>query len=135
VQILQQQQHVRNKLWQEDNQKMMPIAGKMKSIGLLFICDRRGWYRYMPIEGRLNARKLIVFFEYVLKEIKKDDYLCEKIECNKLWLHLDNHGVHYSHNLNKNVLNNKGNLLFPPTYRPEYNLAQYVFSYLKKIFY
>jgi hypothetical protein len=128
--------HGRTKLWTSLNDnKMIGMCTRMKSIELLFICDNRGFYKYMIVDGRLNSAKLMRFFNFVLTEVKKNDYLTEMLNKKKLWIYMDNHLVHHAKQLKRMILHSGGNVLFPATYRPEYNLAEYAFAVLKKRFY
>jgi hypothetical protein len=128
--------HSRLKKWTTKyKENVVPLSGNTKSLELLFICDNKGFFRYMTNTGRSSERKLMNFFQYIIDEICYEDYLWEAKENKKLRVYLDNHGIHHSTKLKNMLLINGINILYPPVYRPEYNLAEFIFSVLKRQFY
>jgi transposase len=74
------------------------------------------------------------FLILVLEEIKNNTYLEDKRKAGLLWIYMENASIHRNSEI-KELTNSKSfNIIFGPTYTPEYNLVEICFRNLNNSF-
>ena len=101
---------------------MVPATGQRFGMNLISAISPRGAFRFMTVEGRMNAGKFIVFLERLIHRAKRPIFLI-----------VDRHPSHRAKKVLEFVRETKGELrlFFLPPYSPELNLDKFVWNHLK----
>lgn len=101
---------------------IVPATGQRFGLSLISAISPRGDFRFMTVEGRMNADKFIVFLERLLHNAKRPIFLI-----------VDRHPSHRSRKVLEFVRSTRGRLrlFFLPPYSPELNPDELVWNNLK----
>ena len=66
--------------------------------------------------------------------LNKDD-IKHKLRSGKVWIYLDNAGIHKTKEVREFIRASKLNVIYGPPYNPQINLAEFIFGLLKRKFY
>lgn len=101
---------------------IVPATGQRFGLNLISAISPRGDFRFMTVEGRMNADKFIVFLERLLHNAKRPIFLI-----------VDRHPSHRARKVLEFVQSTRGRLrlFFLPPYSPELNPDELVWNNLK----
>lgn len=101
---------------------VVPATGQRFGMNLISAVSPRGDFRFMTVEGRMNAGKFIVFLERLIHRATRP-----------LFLIVDRHPAHRAKKVLQFVRGTKGKLrlYFLPPYSPELNPDELVWNHLK----
>lgn len=129
-------QHNKKLIWVETGtDKFIRMPEQQKGFTLYFLCDSKGNYFYRIYSGREGEVKLLQFFQKFLKEVCDNTEIKLPYLQGKLWIVLDNNGIHNSLLLRQFFQQAKINVIFTATHSPQLNMAEYLFSHFKRKFY
>ena len=101
---------------------VVPATGKRFGMNLISAISPRGDFRFMAVDGRMNAEKFIVFLKRLIHNAKRPIFLI-----------VDRHPSHRARKVLAFVRSTKGRLrlFFLPPYSPELNPDELVWNHLK----
>lgn len=101
---------------------IVPATGQRFGLNLISAISPRGDFRFMTVEGRMNADKFIVFLDRLLHKAKRPVFLI-----------VDRHPSHRARKVLEFVRSTRGQLrlFFLPPYSPELNPDELVWNNLK----
>lgn len=101
---------------------VVPAPGRRYSLNLVSAISPRGDFRFMTVEGRMNADKFIVFLQRLLHGAKKPIFLI-----------VDRHAAHRSKKVQAFAKASEGRLriFYLPPYSPHLNPDELVWNHLK----
>jgi transposase len=101
---------------------IVKTTGARFSVSMISAINKKGYLRFMAINGRLNADIFIDFLKRLIHNANRPIYLI-----------VDNHPVHKSGKVQKYVRSTKGRLrlFFLPPYSPELNPDELVWNHVK----
>lgn len=101
---------------------VVPTTGQRFGLNLVSAVSPRGDFRFMTVEGRMNADKFIVFLRRLLHGAKRPVFLV-----------VDRHPSHRARKVLEFVASTNGRLelFFLPPYSPQLNPDEHVWNHLK----
>ena len=126
----------KSKTWiLSEDEGILPFPGRLKSLNLIYACSRHGSVHFQINDCRTESIIMIKFINEMVKKLRVNPDYKHKLANNKIWIYLDGASYHTSKLVTSFLKNGDLNAIFPPTYQPEYNMAEYIFGYLKRLFY
>lgn len=117
----------------EKNPNFFP--GRLKSLNLILASTKNKILYYTFNTFTNKSEHFRQFLEDLLKVIRSDDYLYGMFKADRVWVYVDNAGIHKTSEI-KGYCRYVGlNIIYAPPYRPEFNLIEHIFGYLKRKFY
>ena len=101
---------------------VVPATGQRFGLNLISAISPRGEFRFMTVEGRMNAQKFIEFLKRLLHNASRPVFLI-----------VDRHPAHRAKKVFTFVKSTKGRLriFFLPPYAPDLNPDEHVWNHLK----
>ena len=101
---------------------VVPATGQRFGLNLISAISPRGEFRFMTVEGRMNAQKFIEFLKRLLHNASRPVFLI-----------VDRHPAHRAKKVFAFVKSTKGRLriFFLPPYAPDLNPDEHVWNHLK----
>ena len=122
--------------WVESKTKKV-ILDKVRISGInLILCTSKDGIIYSELtENIINSISFLEFIDNLVIKLSENIDSFNKYKSGKYVLVLDNASCHTSKQTFDSIKLKKFNVLSLPPYSPYYNLAEYVFNWLKKKFY
>ena len=124
------------KRWVKLNEtKPLGFSGRISGVSLILACGQSEVLKYTIREGSNTSEVIVEFLDFLIKELKINDYYKKLVRQNKIFIYLDNASIHTSYAVRRFIESSNMNFIFPPPYSPHFCMTEYVFSRLKKQFY
>lgn len=122
--------------WVESKVKKV-ILDKIRVSGInLILCTSKDSIVYNELSGNtINSSIFLEFIDNLIIKLSENIDTFNKYKSGKYVLIFDNASCHVSKETLDSIKLKKFNILTLPPYSPYYNLAEYVFNWLKKKFY
>jgi len=124
------------KRWVKLNEtKPLGFSGRISGVSLILACGQSEVLNYTIRECNNTSEVIVEFLDFLIKELKINDYYKKLVRQNKIFIYLDNASIHTSYAVRRFIESSNMNFIFPPPYSPHFCMTEYVFSRLKKQFY
>lgn len=125
-----------SKIWINPYQNnIMYDKGRISGLNLILAVSKSEIFHFKFSHKKLNSDGFINYFDEIEETIQKSLYLNHLYINGKITIIYDNCTIHKSKLVKKHLENKKFRILTLPSYSPFYNICEFVFAYLKKIFY
>lgn len=125
-----------SKIWTNNtiNSKLLD-KGRVSGINLIIACSIESIINYEFFEENIGSDHFIIFLRQLIKKISENSYLFEFYNKKRIVIIMDNCSFHKSYKTLNFIRSTNFNLLSLPSYQPQINIVEYIFSYVKKDFY
>ena len=129
-------EHKRFRTWVKPKQNYeRHFPGRLPSLNIILATMPHEVLHYVIKSKTTNTNDFKSFLQEVVNKIENNEVLSNCKRSNKLWLFMDNASIHKTKVVRDFIRENKLNVIYSVPYRPEYNLAEKIFAFLKMKFY
>ena len=110
--------------------------GRIDSTNIIVASTHNKVISYEIRHKTTKSEDFLGFLENLHKKIKEDEDLSSLQKSNNLWFYFDNASIQKTNKIKDFIrTNGLNNLIYSVPYRPEYNLVEKIFSYIKLRYY